>query len=193
MKFILATIVIIGLLLSFTLYQYGLFTPINFVEKNSNKLILVYEKHTGSYKDVGEKMEKIALQLAADSIPFSKRFGIYYDNPREVAETDLRSLVGCVINQVDSATLSQLGEKYDLAEYKAVPSVIAQFPFKGNLSILFGILKVYPSLTDFLNEKEYSHGPIMELYDHTNKTISYITPQKADKIFYDALLGLYEL
>jgi len=193
MKYILSTLALIVALLILGLYNYGLFHTVTFEAQENKPYILVYEKYVGPYKNVGFLMEKIAQELTADSIPFTKRFGIYYDNPREVPEAELRSLVGCALEGVDSMTLVSLAEKYDLAEYPATPSVITEFPFNGQVSILIGILKVYSPLTDYLNEKEFSHGPIMELYDEPNKVITYITPQKADKIFYDALLGIYEL
>ncbi|MFW6222251.1 MAG: hypothetical protein ACOC3T_01430, partial [Bacteroidota bacterium] len=52
--------------------------------------------------------------------------------------------------------------------------IVAEFPFKGKLSIIFGIMKVYPSIEKFVKKKGYSNdGAVMEIYDVPNKKILY--------------------
>ncbi|MGL1935800.1 MAG: hypothetical protein OCD01_12300 [Fibrobacterales bacterium] len=192
MKYILSTLLLIVVLLGIILNYFNLFDPVTFVEQENKRYILAYEKHKGSYSTVGDKILTIATKLSSHNFGCTTKFGIYWDNPQEVEESELRSLVGCVVPVTDSLEITTLAESFDLADYKPVPSVIAQFPYKSDLSILFGILKVYPPLTEFLIEKGYSHGPIMELYNKADGYIQYVSPQKADRAFYDALLGIFE-
>jgi hypothetical protein len=52
----------------------------------------------------------------------------------------------------------------------------ASFPWKGELSILVGLVRVYPAMNQFLEEQNLVQvGPITEIYDQKNKVIVYRT------------------
>lgn len=54
-------------------------------------------------------------------------------------------------------------------------SVVAEFPYKGKMSIIIGIFKVYPKLSAYIKEHKYNQTPIMELYDQPNERLEYIS------------------
>jgi hypothetical protein len=58
-----------------------------------------------------------------------------------------------------------------LAQAKALYS---QFPFKGPLSIIFGVIRVYPAMIKYQAGKKISPCPVMEIYNITQKKIEYV-------------------
>ena len=108
-----------------------------------------------------------------EKVATTKGIGIYYDNPKKVEKDKLRSEIGCIVENVDSVTLARLAKKYQIKTLPQCDFVVAEFPFKGKLSVLFGILKVYPALDKFNKEHGYIESPITEIYDVSNKKITY--------------------
>jgi len=170
---IAAAIIIAGLIV--ILSYYGLFSSPVISHKNIKPIALVYNKHIGEYKNTGPVMDKIYYQLLnEDNIQTTKGFGIYYDDPKTTDKNNLRSIVGCIIEDKDKLSVADLGNKYNFGEFPASDCVIAEFPYKGKLSIIIGVLKVYPKLTEYLSANKLSMVPIIEVYDQPNKKIMYI-------------------
>lgn len=54
-------------------------------------------------------------------------------------------------------------------------SVVIEFPLKNSASYIVGMIKVYPVLKRYLQEKGYNiQVPISELYDMAAKKIFYV-------------------
>ncbi len=158
------------------LTQYGLLAKVTLSEKNVGPYLLVYQKHIGAYNEVGPIMDKLFTDLKENfAIETTKGFGLYYDNPQEVDREELRSIVGCIVEDRTIEDLKRVSDKYGVKEYPSSQSVVAEFPYKGQMSILIGIFKVYPKLSTFLKENQYARTPIMELYDQPNEKIEYIS------------------
>ncbi len=180
-------LVVIVLLIVFS--RYGLFAPVNIAEKNIGPYLLVYKKHIGDYKNVGQVMDKLYYDLKDNyGIETTKGFGLYYDNPQEVDKEKLRSIVGCIVENKSVDSLNSISDKYGVKEYPSTKSVVAEFPYKGKMSIVVGIFKVYPKLSTYIKEHKYAQTPIMELYDQPNEKIEYISSVDLPKeIFADFL------
>lgn len=165
--------VIIVIIIAFLGY-YGLFAKITVEEKSLDSFWMVYQKHIGEYKGVGPVMDTIYKGLKDDySITTTKGFGVYYDNPREVPKEKCRSIAGCILENSDASRVDELREKYFVREYPASDIVTTEFPFKGKLSIIIGIFKVYPKLGKYIEEKGYASRPMFEIYDVPAKKIIY--------------------
>jgi hypothetical protein len=102
-----------------------------------------------------------------------KGFGIYYDNPKNVEQNKLRSEVGCIAENIDNDTIEKLKEKYQIKILSEENFLVAEFPFKGFLLIMMGMIKVYPVIGKYIAENNYQDGAIMEIYDTPNKKIIY--------------------
>ncbi|WNO08478.1 GyrI-like domain-containing protein [Teredinibacter sp. KSP-S5-2] len=185
------SIIIILLILSLIAYlsRHGLFSSVRISEKNTGPLLIVYKKHIGEYKNVGPVMDKIYYDLKNNhSIDTTKGFGLYYDNPKEVNRDKLRSIVGCIVEGRSKEELEHITGKYGVQEHPGSNSVVAEFPYKGKASIILGIFKVYPKLLAYINNENYPHNPIMEVYDLPNQKIEYTSSIELTADFYDALL-----
>jgi len=180
-------LIIIGIMFFVVLgvfFNFGAFTKVIVKEKEINILWIVYEKFTGPYKDTGPVMDKIYYDLLnKESIETYKGFGIYYDNPREVEPDKCRSIVGCIIEDRDIDKLEELRSNYNISQLSKSESVFAQFPYKGKMSIMMGIMKVYPKLTAYFEKNNIDKNAIMEIYNVPEKRIEYVSA--IDPVFPD--------
>jgi hypothetical protein len=184
--FIIAIIIVIAVL--GWLAYFGAFTKVGVVEKQLGPLWLAYEKHIGDYKKVAQIMDKMYRDLKKSGVETTRGFGMYFDNPRKVEKDKLRSVVGCILDNVDSTTIESLKVKFRLKPYPQSKCVVSQFPFKGKPSIIMGIFKVYPKLSKHLKKQSQREIPIMEIYDVPGKTISYVASFYLTQDFYNQLL-----
>ncbi|MDR2727953.1 MAG: GyrI-like domain-containing protein [Chitinispirillales bacterium] len=177
MKFMKVFLIILAILvvLFIIIYAYyGGFKKISFKIENQGGEFVVYENLTGDYSQSPKISDRVYYTLLNDEkIATTKGIGIYYDNPKKVAKEKLRSEIGCIVENADSTTLTGLAEKYKVKTLHQNEFVVAEFPFKGKLSVLFGIMKVYPALDKFCKEQGYAESPITEIYDVPNKKIIY--------------------
>jgi DNA gyrase inhibitor GyrI len=168
---------------------HGLFANISITEKKAGPYVLVYKKHIGNYKNSGNVMDEVYKDLISNSIESSKGFGLYYDNPRKVKTAKLRCVAGCIVDGVGIEELKKKISGYRIAEYPGSKCVIAEFPYRGKISINLGIFRVYPQLIDYLAYKKYDEMPIMELYDVPGHKIEYIVSPEIKTEFFDQLLN----
>lgn len=189
MKYVLGLIGALFIILISVLTYYGMFAQVTISEQETGPFWLVYEKYIGDYKNVGPIMEKLSRDLKQkESVETSRGFGLYFDNPQEVAKEKLRSLVGCIVAEKDANKIPGLQARYNVKLYPVSKSVVASFPFRGHPSIFVGIFKVYPKIFSYVKDHNYSPVPIMELYDLPNKKISYVLSVGLPKPFFDSLL-----
>ncbi len=121
-------------------------------------------------------MDSVYYFLLNDlNIATTKGVGIYYDNPQQVETSKLRSEIGCFLDSpVDSIQMAKISEKFRIKEIAKGQYLTTEFPNKGMLSIIVGIIKVYPAMTKFMEENGYKdQSPVTEIYDEPTKTIIY--------------------
>jgi len=154
---------------------YGGFHTIEFRTEKQGGEILVYEYVVGDYSQTGEISDQVYYSLLDDfNIETFRGFGIYYDNPAEVEASQLRSDVGCILEDSDASKVDVIRQKFKVKVLPKGTYTVAEFPYKGAMSILIGLLKFYPEM-----HKQYAkgnieiNGPIMEIYDVPNKKIIY--------------------
>lgn len=178
---------IAGILL--ILNAYGLFTEVKVSERSVGPYLLIYDTWTGDYKVTGTVMKKVSVQLEENHrIQCPRTFGLYYDNPKTVPTEKLRSIGGCVVKGKTIADLEAHNLGYGIYEFPKTKSVVTKFPFKGALSIIFGVIKVYPKLAEYLQTHRIVPSPIMELYDSADESITYISPIDISRDALDNLL-----
>ena len=186
MKLILILMIFLLLIVLAILARFGAFAKVEISEKDFGPYWLVFEKHIGSYKNVAPIMDNVYENLKKEGIETTKGFGLYYDKPGDISEENLRSIVGCIVE--DDSITEDLKDKFSVVKFPVSPSVIAKFPYKGMVSIIFGVFKVYPKLGTYLEKNECQSSPIMELYDKPNKEILYVSSKTIAKEVFDSYL-----
>ncbi|MCU0848407.1 MAG: GyrI-like domain-containing protein [Spirochaetes bacterium] len=151
----------------------GLFTGVVITEKSIGPLKLVYEEHVGDYRESGRIQNTVYRELASAGIMTKKGFGIYYDDPKTVPAEKLRSRVGCVLESEDYGKIPVPGKKFKIMDLPEKKCVYAEFPHRTWLSILFGISRVYPAMSEYVRAKGYRFSEVIEIYDVPMKKIEY--------------------
>lgn len=178
MKKMNVVLVIVGvciLTLGIILCYFNAFKTIECTIVEEGGEIIVYESRVGDYKQSGEVMDRVYKTLI-DSFGLQtyKGFGLYYDNPKEVETSQLRSDVGCILEDKDFARIPDIEREMAVSVIPKQQYIVAEFPYKGQLSVLFGIFKVYPALSEYVEQNGYrSDTPVIEIYDVPNKKIVY--------------------
>jgi len=172
--FLIIIAAILILIIGFAAYS-GFFSKVNITEKEVGPFMLIYEERTGDYKESGKAMDRIYDSLINDEgIETYKGFGLYYDNPKTTETENLRSDVGCILEETDYDAIDQLKEKFSIREYPATNAVVVEFPYRNTFSIFAGVMKVYPKLGTYRDLRGYKDVPVMEIYDIPAKRIIYI-------------------
>ena len=154
---------------------YGGFRKIQVQIQEEGGETVVYEKVKGDYKKTAAVMDKIYYSLLNDhNIETFKGFGIYYDDPKKVDKEKLRSEAGCILEITDVEKTPALEKNYQVKKLPEKQYIIASFPYKGKMSVMFSILKVYPALNKYAEASGYDENtPVMEIYDVPNGKIHY--------------------
>lgn len=172
-------VTVIGIIL--ILDGYGLFADVQFRRQQAGPYILIYETRTGDYKASGAIMGQVRTTLAEKfNLKCPRTFGLYYDSPESTETVNLRSIAGCIMDRDDEyknvSELKDKGISFGIAELPQTESITTDFPFKGTLSIVFGVMRVYPKLKAYIQDNHIAPKPIMELYDPVNEKITYMLP-----------------
>jgi len=175
MKFVLIALVILILLILLLIAYFGGFKKLDITVKETGGEILVFDSIKGNYKNSAAVMDKIYYSLLNnEKITTYKGFGIYYDNPKKVEEAKLRCDAGCVLEEKDTSKAEMLKQKYSLKTFPVKKYIVTEFPHKGNISVIFSIMKVYPALAEYARSNGwYDDAPVMEIYDVPNGKIIY--------------------
>lgn len=163
----------------------GLFAPIDIkAEKPPFKeLQVAYKFCRGSYKNSG------ALFTEVHSIaPSLKCIGVYYDDPNEVEPLRLRYLVGVVLNDTDQPAAKEVKEQLEAEGFKTASfpavdhAVTTVFPFRGSVSVMIAMARVYPKLREYIKEKLLCARPMMEIYE--DNRVLFVCPLAKQDEFY---------
>jgi uncharacterized glyoxalase superfamily protein PhnB len=174
MKIVLLIILVVLILLIAAFAYFGGFSKITIQNSSLGGEILVYENLTGAYNQAGKITDKVYYTLLNEyNIETTKGFSIFYDNPKHVEQSKLRSEIGCIVDNIDNQTLETLKENLLVKTLPAENRISAEFPFKGSFSIMLGLMKVYPAFEKYIAEHNLADGPVMEIYDVPNKKIIY--------------------
>ena len=159
-----------------SLAYYGLFTRIEIRETEMGPYFIAYEKYQGEYQKIGPVFSKLYYRLMNDNLDSKQGLGIYFDNPKIVEKNKLRSIAACIVDAGNPKNKTVLEKKYLTGIIPQSLCAVAEFPYRGNLSVVFGVMKVYPKLNAWLKEKQYPDMPLLELYDQQAGKIYYIAP-----------------
>jgi hypothetical protein len=188
MKVFLIGLAIVIVVVMGLLGYWGLFAKISISEKDLPAMTLVYEKYVGPYMETGKIIMKLSKDLAGDNIVTKRAFGIYYDNPGKVAQDKLRSVAGSILEENDAQKASGL-TRYNVKEFPATKAIVAEHPYVSKMSIILGIMKVYPKLAKYMQTKGYGmQSQIIEIYDLPNKKIEYVVALNVDQKVFGSFL-----
>lgn len=159
----------------FAAAKYGAFEPVPIVETKAGGETAVLEAVSGPYTQCGAAMDRVYYALRDEwGIETTLGIGIYYSDPKKVKKEDLRSEAGCIVREQDIAGKDGISARFLVRKLEETHCLQAEFPYRGKLSVLFGVMKVYPALARFASERGFdADSPVSELYDIPNGKIVY--------------------
>ncbi len=166
----------VAVLVFAVLFHAGLFAKARVSEQVIGPYTLVYLEHKGGYEEAPKVQDKIYNTLIAEfNIRTTRGFGIYFDDPAKVKKTDLRSELGCIIdNEADKQKLELVKSKFLVKELAPKKSITCELPFNNPLSVMTGIMKAYPAMSKYAESTAYPVEYSMEIYDVPGKKIIYV-------------------
>jgi effector-binding domain-containing protein len=161
---------------------YGGFTSIKVTTESHTSFYGISIKHVGDYRQIGGPMTKLDSKMRLKGIEATKGFGIYYDNPQTTETEKLRAIAGSIIKESDIEKTVELGADAELIEVPDITGYTVRFPYKGTLSFIVAVMKVYPFLTETCKETGFKiETPTIEIYDMKNGEIVFIVPTNLSK------------
>jgi len=189
MKIAALVVVLMLVLAGGYLFWLGAFAQVKVAEKQAGPYLIVFQKQIGDYKNVGAAMDDLFYDLQDNfGLATTKGFGLYFDKPGETPTEELRSIVGVIVADKTAEELTKLPEKYGVTTFPESNSVVAELPYKGQMSIMLGVFKAYPRISEYVAEKGYGTTPIMEIYDQPNQILTYIVPHRLPQEVFSELL-----
>jgi hypothetical protein len=180
-KVIVAIVLIFGIAATLFAWHAGFFTPVRITEVQAGPYILVYQAHTGDYALSSQIMDNIFNVLKAQNIHTTQGFGIYFDDPRKVEKLDLRSVVGNILDPADQDKLEIIKKQYRVNTFPQQKCLQVIFPYRSPLSIMAGIMKVYPAVGEYSKARQLAQHAAMEVYDLAGKKIIYLFPLEPEE------------
>lgn len=120
-------------------------------------------------------MDAIYKTIQGEGIATTQGIGIYYNDPATTKAEDLKSDIGVIIDQQDFQKLNLNSTNYKVKNIQAKEYIVSTFPLKNELSYTIGTIKIYPAITKYMEEKEYSQDvERIEIYDMSGSTIYYL-------------------
>lgn len=139
--------------------------------------MIVYKEMKGSYRNTPNSMNEVYYSLLSGfHIPTTKGIAIYYDVPGSVSDEKLRSDIGCVIDDstpIDNEKMSLIKTMWHVRVMPVTHAVTVRAPYRGKLSVIVNMMRVYPRIERYFSEKSYKKGPLIEIYDMNKKEIIY--------------------
>ena len=146
-------------LLAFTLagsWWLGAFNAVELSREPRGPYRIAYLPHRGAYTGVVDKILEVQERLADAADQLGPACGIYYDNPAEVPEEQLRSKGGVLITGDVSVDPSLLIEEIPQRDV-----LVARFDGHPSLAPV----KVYPRMAEWMEEHGVEPaGPAVEFY-----------------------------
>lgn len=136
--------------------------PFNYVYFNT-------KQRYDTSSDLWEKNGK-AMSLL---FPKSLAAGVYYDDPNTIADANNSRLsVGFIVDPSEQKEVSEFLLKHSEYKYVELPqtqSVFTRFPYVSQLSFILQVFKVFPKISEFLEEKRISSSCLFEIYRFSSK------------------------
>ncbi|CAJ0951543.1 unnamed protein product, partial [Mesorhabditis belari] len=183
-------LIAIGAWVVYKVFKSGLLskTQVSTTDKPAliSKPLVVYYKH-----QIGHYKQSCALMKEARSLLPSgaTTFGIYYDDPDEVAEHLLQSAVGVVFavdgeNRYEQNYAEQLTRHgYEKMSLPAVSKAVqATQPFDGFLSIIALVNNTYAAIKEYIKETRIETSVVLEFY--TDSQVNVVLPLDHEKEFF---------
>lgn len=171
-----AGVAVLGIIIVCFLAYLGFFSTVSVTEKESEKMVIMYEPFTGPYAKTMDTFERVRGLMKKEGLDTRVGAGVYYDNPDLVPAEKLRSECGFIIQEKDSGRIEALKKRYTFRTIEKGSFLYAEFPVKNFFSYIIGPMKVYPVFSKTFKQKGVAPSFSIEVYDAAAGVIRYYMP-----------------
>jgi hypothetical protein len=120
--------------------------------------------YQGTYQKIGPSIKKIA-ELAKSKGIQPQIVAVYFDNPREVKDTDCRALAAIRVTPEIAALLQH--ESLSQLDIQSGPAWVGHWPGAALPTRIMGAIRVYPYLQKKITEEQIMHKVnfVYEVYE----------------------------
>lgn len=151
----------------------GIFDSAELSLQKTGPYNLIYKEHRGQYSGIRAILNDVFRYAVKEKKGrILQGFAIFYDDPAKVPSDSLRCIAGVITD-----SLKDVSAPYKSYLYPETEAVVGVFPIRSFLSYTSGTYKFYPQLQKYLSENKITQaGPVLEIYDSSKRTITYIAP-----------------
>jgi effector-binding domain-containing protein len=152
-KLILALAAIAAALTVLWAYYGGFASPAPITQAEAGPFHIAYIRHLGPYKKIGDVLKKLKKEIEAAGIKEYRAGGLFYDDPRIAGAEKCRSEAIAILKRSDLEKL----EAHVVLKTRTIGRrnyLTTTFPFRGMMSVLAGLTKVYPAYDKFFRENK---------------------------------------
>ena len=177
MKKIIVFFIVVVSLVSFLTYM-GMFKKVTVKIEKKGPYDFAFVEHIGDYSKVSEAMNKLDSDLRQAGFNPTIGIGVYYDNPKMVEKSKLRSEVGSIIPTGELVKIEEKKNDFNFKKLEEAEYRVTEFPYRNKMSFLFAVIKVYPVFNKYIGDNNLQSVPSIELYDMANKKITFLMEVK---------------
>ncbi|KAL8621152.1 hypothetical protein ACOMHN_004823 [Nucella lapillus] len=139
------------------------------------KVVIAYKFACGPCSGAGPLFFEVAT-IAPDH----RALAIYYNDIYKTASQDQQYTVACILAEGEEEVDKELVKKFEEEGFKLTTlpqvayAVYSSFPYKSALSIFIGMQKIFPKMSEVIEEKGLQAYPFLEIY--SGNTIHYMSP-----------------
>jgi effector-binding domain-containing protein len=152
-KIIIALAAIAAALTLFWAYYGGFSSPAPVTRVQAGPFYVAYIRHIGPYKKIGDVLKRVKKEIEAAGISDYRAGGIFYDKPTVAGDDKCRSDAIAVLKPGQIEKLKDHAvlkiKTLERREY-----LHTKFPFRGMMSVLAGLMKVYPMYDKYFKENK---------------------------------------
>jgi len=143
----------------------GIFKKVEVIEKEVGPFEFIYKDYVGDYSKSGPIFDEVYKTLIINNINTTKGLGLYYDNPQTTPKEKCRAKVGVVLKEEDYQKFESIKDQYGRMTVEKTKAITTEFPYKNKMSFFIGVIKAYPTLMKYAQEKGYNTPVAIELYE----------------------------
>ncbi|MBN8220303.1 MAG: GyrI-like domain-containing protein [Spirochaetes bacterium] len=152
-KILIALAAVAAALTVLWVYYGGFASPAPIHRAEAGPFHVAYISHVGPYKKIGDVIKKLKKEIEAAGITDYRAGGLYYDDPKIAGESRCRGEAIAVLKpeQLEKLKGHPVLKTKTIERREYLQTV---FPFRGMVSVMAGLMKVYPMFDKYFKENQ---------------------------------------
>lgn len=165
MKKALIVIAVFLIALAGYLAYEGMFTPATVQTTEEGPYLFMGIEHKGPYQDIMPVFKKLEAQVKEKQIKDAAFAGVYFDDPKTVAEDQLRSLACVVVKSAEDSLLLAGIEGIKVYPIEHGKALVCERNTSNMVSMIISVMKAYPAISKHIETHPELQQGIKHVYE----------------------------